>query len=201
MALGGVAGILRWSLMGVVPGLGAAAALQLLHAADLRRQPSAARCISWRGRVPPGAAASAQSLYARGLGRVSGSGLVMLAAGALYGAYGGQAMFSWRCCPAAGLAGTVALARSGRRLSGRQPATSSSHIGDIAGRAAAACAAANARNFGGSGRSPASGGRRRLLAYNLAWLAGALRRCLVGDRGVPAIERRRAPWKCAIIAF
>jgi hypothetical protein len=39
----------------------------------------------------------------------------MLAAGALYGAYSGQAYVFMALLSAAGFAGTVALARSGRR--------------------------------------------------------------------------------------
>ncbi len=89
MALGGVAGILRWSLMGVLPGLGAAAGLQLLHALTFGASHLGAMHFLARS-VPPGVAASAQSLYAA-LSAGLGSGLVMLVAGALYGAYGGQA--------------------------------------------------------------------------------------------------------------
>jgi PPP family 3-phenylpropionic acid transporter len=63
--------------------------------------------------VPPAAAASAQSLYAA-VSAGLGSGFVMLAAGALYGAYSGQAYVFMALLSAAGLVGTVALARSGR---------------------------------------------------------------------------------------
>jgi PPP family 3-phenylpropionic acid transporter len=109
MALGGIAGVLRWSLMGIVPGLGAAAVLQLLHALTFGASHLGAMYFMARS-VPPGAAASAQSLYAA-VSAGLGSGLVMLVAGALYGAYGGQAYLFMAVLSAAGLGGVVALAR------------------------------------------------------------------------------------------
>src|SRR5207244_11382998 len=54
--------------------------------------------------VPPGAAASAQSLYAA-VSAGLGSGLVMLAAGAIYTAYGGQGYLLMALLSAAGLLG------------------------------------------------------------------------------------------------
>ena len=60
--------------------------------------------------VPPGAAASAQSLYVAVSAGI-GSGLVMLSAGTLYGAYGGRAYLFMAVLSAAGLGGVVALAR------------------------------------------------------------------------------------------
>ena len=119
MALGGVGGIVRWSLMGVMPGLGAAAALQLLHALTFGASHLGAMHILAR-RVPPGAAASAQSLYSA-LSAGFGSGLVMLAAGALYAAYGGQAYPFMALLSAAGLLGPAAAAesaQSGERTEG-----------------------------------------------------------------------------------
>src|SRR5207247_11130734 len=87
MALGGVAGILRWSLFGVLPGLAAAAVLQLLHGCTFGASHLGAMYYLARS-VPPGAAASAQSLYAA-VSAGLGSGLAMLAAGAIYTTYGG----------------------------------------------------------------------------------------------------------------
>ncbi len=110
MALGGVAGILRWSLMGVLPGLGAAAVLQLLHAATFGASHLGAMHFM-AARVPPGAAASAQSLYSA-LSAGLGSGLVMLAAGSLYAAYGGQAYPFMALLSAAGLVGVWQLSRT-----------------------------------------------------------------------------------------
>jgi MFS transporter, PPP family, 3-phenylpropionic acid transporter len=116
MALGGAAGIVRWSLMGVVPGLAAAAALQLLHA--LTFGASHLGAMHWMARrVPPSAAASAQSLYAA-LSAGLGSGLVMLAAGALYTAYGGRAYPFMALLSAAGLCGVLMLMRTSREAEG-----------------------------------------------------------------------------------
>ena len=109
MAAGGIAGVLRWSLMGIVPGLAAAAVLQLLHALTFGASHLGAMYFMARS-VPPAAAASAQSLYAA-ISAGLGSGLVMLMAGALYGAYGGQAYLFMAALSAAGLGGVVALAR------------------------------------------------------------------------------------------
>lgn len=111
LALGGVGGIVRWSLMGLIPGLGAAAALQLLHALTFGASHLGAMYMLARS-VPPGAAASAQSLYAA-LSAGLGSGLVMLGAGALYAAYGGQAYLFMAGLSAAGLVGVWRLRRAG----------------------------------------------------------------------------------------
>ena len=117
MALGGVAGILRWSLFGLIPGLAAAAVLQLLHGCTFGASHLGAMHFMARS-VPPHAAASAQSLYAA-LSAGLGSGLVMLAAGWLYAAYGGQAYPFMALLSAAGLVGILCLARgSGRRVLG-----------------------------------------------------------------------------------
>jgi len=110
MALGGAAGILRWSLMGVLPGLAAAAGMQLLHALTFGASHLGAMHFMARN-VPPGVAASAQSLYAA-LSAGLGSGLVMLVAGALYAAYGGQAYPFMALLSAAGLVGIWQLRRA-----------------------------------------------------------------------------------------
>ena len=109
MALGGAAGIVRWGLMGVVPGIAAAASLQMLHALTFGASHLGAMHFMAR-QVPPGAAASAQSLYAA-LSAGFGSGLVMLAAGALYAAYGGHAYPFMALLSAAGLCGVLMLRR------------------------------------------------------------------------------------------
>ena len=110
MALGGAAGIVRWSLMGVLPGLAAAAVLQLLHALTFGASHLGAMHFMVRS-VPPGAAASAQSLYAA-LSAGLGSGLVMLVAGALYAAYGGHAYPFMALLSAVGLLGVWRLGRA-----------------------------------------------------------------------------------------
>jgi MFS transporter, PPP family, 3-phenylpropionic acid transporter len=113
MAIGGIAGIVRWSLMGVVPGLAATALLQLLHGCTFGASHLGAMHFLARN-VPPSAAASAQSLYAAVSGGL-GSGLVMLAAGALYTTYGGAAYLFMALLSAAGLLGIAALARTAAR--------------------------------------------------------------------------------------
>ena len=111
LVLGGVGGIVRWSLMGLIPGLGAAAALQLLHALTFGASHLGAMYMLARS-VPPEAAASAQSLYVA-LSAGLGSGLVMLGAGTLYAAYGGQAYLFMAMLSAAGLLGVWQLRRAG----------------------------------------------------------------------------------------
>jgi MFS transporter, PPP family, 3-phenylpropionic acid transporter len=110
MATGGAAGILRWGLAGLVPGLAPAAALQLLHALTFGATHLGAMNFLART-VPPGAAASAQSLYA-GTSAGIGSGIVMLAAGTLYADYGGRAYLFMALLSALGLLGVIRLART-----------------------------------------------------------------------------------------
>ena len=87
--------------------------LQMLHALTFGASHIGAMYFMART-VPPGAAASAQSLYAA-VSAGLGSGFVMLAAGALYSAYSGRAYLFMALLSAAGFAGTMALARWGRR--------------------------------------------------------------------------------------
>jgi PPP family 3-phenylpropionic acid transporter len=93
--------------MGLVPGLPAAAVLQLLHALTFGASHLGAMYMLARS-VPPAAAASAQSLYAA-LSAGLGSGLVMLVAGTLYAAYGGRAYLFMALLSAVGLAGVWRL--------------------------------------------------------------------------------------------
>lgn len=110
MMLGGGAGIVRWGLMGIVPGLPAAVALQLLHALTFGATHLGA--MSYLSRtVPPGAAASAQALYS-GASSGIGSGLVMLGAGAAYARFGGRAYLFMTLLSAIGLVGAARMARS-----------------------------------------------------------------------------------------
>lgn len=109
MALGGAAGIVRWSLAGLLPWLPFVAALQLLHALTFGASHLGAMHFLSRA-VPPQAAASAQTVYAA-ISSGLGSGLVMAAAGALYANYGGHAYLFMAVLSAAGLAGAVGLRR------------------------------------------------------------------------------------------
>jgi len=109
MALSGLGGILRWGLAGILPGLPAAVALQLLHGLTFGAGHLGAMYYLART-VPASAAASAQALYAA-VSAGLGSGLVMLAAGALYARFGGQAYLFMTVLSAAGLAGVAQLRR------------------------------------------------------------------------------------------
>ncbi len=110
MIAGGAAGIVRWGLMGLVPGLFAAFALQLLHALTFGATHLGAMNYLSRT-VPPDAAASAQALYS-GASSGIGSGIVMLGAGALYAEFGGRAYLFMTVLSAIGLFGAVRLAKS-----------------------------------------------------------------------------------------
>jgi PPP family 3-phenylpropionic acid transporter len=110
MVLGGVAGVLRWSLAGALTSLPFIAALQFLHALTFGASHLGAMHFLSRA-VPPSAAASAQSLYAA-LSSGLGSGLVMGIAGALYSAFGRGAYSFMAVLSAAGLVGAVALGRA-----------------------------------------------------------------------------------------
>lgn len=107
MALGGVAGILRWTLAGMLSWLPFIAFLQLLHAFTFGASHLGAMLFLSRV-APPSAAASAQSLYAA-VSAGLGSGLVMMVAGGLYGAYGGGAFLLMAGLSAVGLLGAVSL--------------------------------------------------------------------------------------------
>jgi MFS transporter, PPP family, 3-phenylpropionic acid transporter len=107
MVLGGIAGILRWSLAGALTWLPFIAAIQLLHAFTFGASHLGAMHFLSRT-VPPSAAAGAQSLYAA-LSSGLGSGLVMVIAGALYSNFGGGAYSFMAVLSAAGLVGTAAL--------------------------------------------------------------------------------------------
>ncbi len=107
MALGGVAGVIRWSLAGLVVSLPAVAAVQLLHALTFGATYLGAMHFLSRT-VAPSAAASAQTLYAAVSSGIGG-GIVMMAAGALYAACAGRAYLFMALLSAAGLAGTFGL--------------------------------------------------------------------------------------------
>jgi MFS transporter, PPP family, 3-phenylpropionic acid transporter len=109
MVLGGVAGILRWSLAGVLSWLPFIVALQLLHALTFGASHLGAMHFLSRT-MPLSAAASAQSIYAA-VSSGLGSGLVMVAAGALYQDYGGGAYLFMTLLSAAGLLGAIRLRR------------------------------------------------------------------------------------------
>ena len=110
LALGGAAGILRWSCTGFAAALPLIMALQLLHAFTFGASHLGAMHYVSRT-VPPAAAASAQSLYAA-LSSGLGSGLVAAAAGMLYARYGGAAYPAMAVLSGLGLAGALRLSRT-----------------------------------------------------------------------------------------
>jgi MFS transporter, PPP family, 3-phenylpropionic acid transporter len=107
MALGGIAGVIRWGIAGFVVSLPSTAALQLLHALTFGAAYLGAMHFLSRN-VPPAAAASAQTLFAAASSGLGG-GLVMIAAGALYAAYGGRAYLAMAALSAVGLCGMLCL--------------------------------------------------------------------------------------------
>jgi MFS transporter, PPP family, 3-phenylpropionic acid transporter len=109
MVLGGAAGILRWSLMGIVSWLPSIAALQVLHALTFGASHLGAMHFLSRA-VPLSAAATAQSLYAA-VSSGLGSGLVMVAAGTLYAAYDEGAYLFMALLSAVGLLLAIGLRR------------------------------------------------------------------------------------------
>ncbi|WP_135467151.1 MFS transporter [Crenalkalicoccus roseus] len=90
-ALAAAAGVLRWAVTAETTWLPALAAVQLLHAATFGAQHLAAMRVL--ARQPPARAATAQTLHAS-LGVGLASGLLMLAAGPLYAAFGGAAFWA-----------------------------------------------------------------------------------------------------------
>jgi PPP family 3-phenylpropionic acid transporter len=110
--LGGAAGILRWSLMGMASSLPSVAALQILHALTFGASHLGAMHFLSRT-VPLSAAATAQSLYAA-VSSGLGSGLVMVVAGTLYAAYDEGAYLFMALLSAAGLLGAIGLRRGFR---------------------------------------------------------------------------------------
>ncbi|MFC7551500.1 MFS transporter [Pseudoroseomonas wenyumeiae] len=96
MLLGAFGGLLRWGLLGATTWLPALVLAQLLHAATFGAQYLGAMRLLQR-LVPPEQASTAQTLHAS-LGGGLGTGLLTLACGPLYAAWGGAGAFGpWRC--------------------------------------------------------------------------------------------------------
>ncbi len=91
LVLAGVAGIVRWSIAAVSTDLLVLGLIQLLHGMTFGATHLAAMYYLMR-EVPAGLAATAQGLYGA-VAWGAAFGLAMLAAGALYAAYGGGAFF------------------------------------------------------------------------------------------------------------
>ncbi len=103
IALGGLAGAIRWSVTGLTPGLGILAVMQALHAFTFAATHLGAIYFISR-RVPPALSASAQGLYsAMVMGLALGA--AMLLSGKLFALYGAGA---YQAMAAMAALGTVA---------------------------------------------------------------------------------------------
>ena len=116
LALAGLGGILRWSVLAATTALPALVAVQALHALTFGAAHLAAMHFIARA-APPDLSATAQSLYAAISGGIA-MGLSMLAAGALYQAYAGGAFLVMAVLSAGGLVLALILRRAQRRASG-----------------------------------------------------------------------------------
>jgi MFS transporter, PPP family, 3-phenylpropionic acid transporter len=107
LALGGTAGLLRWTLTAFIATPGLLGLVQVLHAftfaaAHLGAMHHLART------VPPAQAATGQTLYAASVGGL-GAGLIIMLAGPLYAAVDGRAYLAMAALAAAGAAATLPL--------------------------------------------------------------------------------------------
>jgi PPP family 3-phenylpropionic acid transporter len=116
LALAGLAGVLRWSVLAATTALPALIAVQALHALTFGAAHLAAMHFIARA-APPGLSATAQSLYAATSGGIA-MGLSMLAAGTLYDLYAGGAFLVMAGLSAGGLGLALILWRQHRRASG-----------------------------------------------------------------------------------
>ncbi len=116
LALAGLTGVLRWSVLAATTALPALIAVQALHALTFGAAHLAAMHFIARA-APPGLSATAQSLYAATSGGIA-MGLSMLAAGTLYDLYAGGAFLVMAGLSAGGLGLALILWRQHRRASG-----------------------------------------------------------------------------------
>ena len=116
LALAGLAGILRWSVLAATTALPALVAVQALHALTFGAAHLGAMHFIARA-APPGLSATAQSFYSAVSGGIA-MGLAMLAAGALYQAYAGQVFLVMAVLSAGGLALALVLWRRQHRGGG-----------------------------------------------------------------------------------
>jgi PPP family 3-phenylpropionic acid transporter len=113
LLIGGVAGIVRWTLTGLTSALPVLFVVQALHGLTFGGTHLGAVYYIAR-RMPPGLAVSAQGLYGA-LAQGALFGLAMLGAGALYDALAGAAFFVMAGMCVAGCACALALLRGNRR--------------------------------------------------------------------------------------
>jgi PPP family 3-phenylpropionic acid transporter len=120
LALGALAGVVRWSVTACTTDYVALLLVQPLHAFTYGATHMGAVSLI-ATRVAPGAAATAQSLYG-GIANGAAMGLVLLAGGPLFAALGGRAFWAMAVLAALGGLGVLALARherhsaTGRRM-------------------------------------------------------------------------------------
>lgn len=112
LALGVVAGLIRWGVLGMTTDIWALVAVQGLHALTFAATHLAAMHFLLQA-VPATYSSTAQSLYS-GLATGALMGVAMIAAGALYGAFGGMAFLSMAALSLAGGIAAIVLARMWR---------------------------------------------------------------------------------------
>jgi len=113
LVVGGVAGVVRWTLTGLTSALPVLFVVQALHGLTFAGTHLGAVHFIAR-RMPPGLAVSAQGLYGA-LAQGAMFGLAMLGAGTLYDALAGAAFFVMAGMCAAGCAAALTLLRGNRR--------------------------------------------------------------------------------------
>ena len=113
LLVGGVAGVVRWTLTGLTSALPVLFVVQALHGLTFGGTHLGAVYYIAR-RMPPGLAVSAQGLYGA-LAQGALFGFAMLGAGALYDALAGAAFFVMAGMCVAGCACALALLRGNRR--------------------------------------------------------------------------------------
>jgi MFS transporter, PPP family, 3-phenylpropionic acid transporter len=109
LVVGGLAGAVRWAVLGMTDALALVVAVQALHAFSFGAAHLAAIHFISRA-VPPHLSATAQSLYA-GVVMGLGLGLLLFVSGGLYEAHGGGAYYAMAACA---LVGAVCAARIAR---------------------------------------------------------------------------------------
>lgn len=112
LALAGVSGIVRWTVLAQTTDLTALAAVQLLHAITFGAVHLGAMHFVARN-APPGLSATAQGIYASASGLAMG--LAMIGAGSLFAAFGGKAFFAMAAVSAAGTGLAAVLWLQNRR--------------------------------------------------------------------------------------
>lgn len=112
LAIAGVSGIVRWTVLAQTTDLTALLAVQVLHGITFGAVHLGAMHFVARN-APPGLSATAQGIYASASGLAMG--LAMIGAGGLFGAFGGEAFFAMAAISAAGTALVAVLWLRNRR--------------------------------------------------------------------------------------